>query len=414
MKSGSGIILFVFFLLIFFSFGCSYKGQLATQNLAGMYKTDQQLSGLNYSIFNHNDSIGFLFYRFQIENLKSKKISGRASFTAYKLQYLVFDGYKKGILVDSGSRVGIDSVLFSGFLYDSLRFKAATGKNYIIQVNFTDLNAQLTFSQLIDLPKARPGLSADYLLTDASDRPLFRNYISRAENVCARTRFRTDTVLSLSQYKLPERKAAKSPYSFSQEEKPEEIYPENEIKISIHGNFSEPFKLIDEGVYMSGPANERLKIFRFYDGFPKIGSASTMREALRYISTDQEYQEMMALPAKAAVDNFWINLAGNSERALTQIKRYYSRVESTNELFSISGEGWMSDRGMVFIVFGPPNIVYRNAEVEEWTYGEPGNALSVRFYFHPFQSSLGIQDYKLIRLEEYKRPWNLAVSNWRR
>ncbi len=414
VKSGSGLVLCVCCFFLLFSNGCSYKGHLATQNFAGLYKPDQQLNGLSYAVFNANDSISFLYYRFPVENLKFKKVAGKTAFASYKLDYKVFDGYKKGVLIDSGSRVGVDSVLLTGMFTDSIQLRTATGRNYIIQVNFSDLNSELTFPRLIDLPKLSHGLSSDYLLTDAYNKPLMRNWISRAEKVRIRTRFPVNAAFNLMRYDFTDKTAAKSPYSFSAEEKTDEIDSGNEININSHESLTEPFNLVDEGIFLKGQSKEKLKIFRFYDGFPKIGSANTMRESLRYISTDEEVLEMMSMPAKAAVDNFWIGLTGNSERALSQIKRYYSRVESANELFSVSGEGWLSDRGMVYIVFGPPNIVYRNAEVEEWTYGEPGNTLSVRFYFHPIQNSIGIEDYKLLRLEEYRRPWHLAVSNWRR
>ena len=129
-----------------------------------------------------------------------------------------------------------------------------------------------------------------------------------------------------------------------------------------------------------------------------------MREAIRFISTDEEYKKMLGQPPRQAVDDFWIGLTGNPERALSQIKRYYGRVEFANELFSSVIEGWKSDRGMIFIVFGSPSIVYRNSGVEEWTYGEPGSPLSFKFYFHKTVTIGGAEDYVLSRSEDYRRP----------
>ncbi|MHC1774666.1 MAG: GWxTD domain-containing protein [Lentimicrobium sp.] len=401
-------------LILLFNNSCSTKGLLATQNFAGLYIPEQQFKELSYTVFNINDSLSLLYYRFPVENLKIKQPVGKAVFSAYKIDYQIYDGYKKGILVDSGSRIVVDSVLLSGMMNDSLRLKAATGKNYLVRVNFSDINAHLSFTQLINLPKLNSGLSSDYLLTDEFNVPLMRNYISRAEKVRVRTRFPADTAVNLFQYNFQYQDAAISPYNFSPEEimgKPEYI---NKTEIGFHDLQSEPFSLIDEGIFMTNVEKDGFKIFRFYDGFPRVSSAVIMRESLRYISTDEEFKELMLLPPKAAVDKFWIKLTGSPERALNQLKRYYGRVESANEYFSNSGEGWMSDRGMIYIVFGPPGVVYRNAEVEEWTYGEPGSAQSVRFYFHPFVNSPGIEDFKLVRLDEYRRPWQLAVSNWRR
>ena len=153
---------------------------------------------------------------------------------------------------------------------------------------------------------------------------------------------------------------------------------------------------------------------RFYDGFPDIGSTGQMRESLRYISTDAEYREMSQLPPRAAIDEFWIKLTGHSERALSQIKRYYGRVEEANRFFSLSREGWKSDRGMIYMVFGPPNLVYRNTLSEQWTYGEAGNPLSLRFLFNLESVPDNQSEYFLIRSETYRTPWHMAVSNWRR
>ncbi|HOI88688.1 MAG TPA: GWxTD domain-containing protein, partial [Lentimicrobium sp.] len=92
----------------------------------------------------------------------------------------------------------------------------------------------------------------------------------------------------------------------------------------------------------------------------------------------------------------------------------YGRVEDANRLYSISGEGWKSDRGMIYIVYGPPNVVYRNSTSEQWTYGETGNPLSLRFLFNLENSADTPADYFLIRSDSYRNPWHLAVSNWRR
>lgn len=401
-------------LILLFNSSCSTKGLLATQNFAGLYIPEQQFKDLNYTVFNLNDSISRLYYRFPVENLKVKQPVGKAAFSTYKIDYQIFDGYKKGILVDSGSRIVVDSVLHSGMMNDSLRMRAATGKNYLVRVNFTDINAKLSFIKLINLPKLNSGLSSDYLLTDEYNIPLMRNYISRAEKVRVRTRFNVDTAVSLFYYNFQNQDTAISPYNFSPEEIQEE--PEYIVKSDVGFHFmqSEPFSLTEEGIFSTNVEKDGFRIFRFYDGFPKVSSALIMRESLRYISTNEEYEQLKLLPPKAAVDKFWINLTGSPERALNQLKRYYGRVEAANEYFSKSGEGWMSDRGMIYIVFGSPGVVYRNAEVEEWTYGEPGSAQSVRFYFHPFVNSIGIEDYKLVRLDEYRRPWQMAVSNWRR
>jgi len=65
---------------------------------------------------------------------------------------------------------------------------------------------------------------------------------------------------------------------------------------------------------------------------------------------------------------------GNEENEVFQ--EYYGRVNFANEQFSHYREGWQSDRGMVFIILGPPNNVdrhpfeYDSKPYEIWQYYE--------------------------------------------
>ena len=107
-----------------------------------------------------------------------------------------------------------------------------------------------------------------------------------------------------------------------------------------------------------------------------------MLQPLRYITTIDEYDEMRnAVDVKLAVDNFWLNNAGNPTRARSMIQKYYGRVVDANKYFTSYHEGWKTDRGLIYMVYGPPRIVYRGKDVEEWIYGEKGNNNSIRFQF---------------------------------
>lgn len=76
------------------------------------------------------------------------------------------------------------------------------------------------------------------------------------------------------------------------------------------------------------------------------------------------------------------------------MEEYYRRVEIANKNFSHYREGWRTDRGMVFIMFGPPSSIDRypfeiNAKPYEiWYYNE----LNYRFLF---VDQTGLGDYRL-------------------
>lgn len=394
--------------------GCSSKGTLAIRNLASNYEAAGTFEGLNFAVFNPNDSLSRLYYQLPLQKLKVRNEKDKISFLAYRIEYQLYDGISKGRLVDSGSVTRADSLVFTGLTNDSLDIKAPSGKNYLLFVHFTDLVGLSTRTELIRIPRISSNLSCDYLLTDKSNRPLMRNFVYREEQFWVRSGSGTEDEICLTRTDMLSSEAAKAPFAYGGAPKQSFSPGTGQDFQKYDGPLAGPFSFSEEGIIKAGSGPDRFTIFRFYDGFPKIGSSGVMREALRYISTDDEFSEMMQMQSKAAVDRFWLNQAGSPDRALSQIRRYYAGVERANELFSLTGEGWKSDRGMIYIVFGQPSVVYINEEIEEWTYGTQGNLQSVKFYFQPVTTATGETDYQLIRLDEYRRPWHLAVSKWRR
>jgi GWxTD domain-containing protein len=138
-------------------------------------------------------------------------------------------------------------------------------------------------------------------------------------------------------------------------------------------------------------------------------------EPIRYLTTRKEYEKLAeSKQIKLAVDSFWVKHSGSFERARSQISRYYNRVKDANVLFSSYLQGWKSDRGIIYIIYGPPNIVYRGDNKETWIYGEEGNLLSVKFNFVKVVNPLSENDYLLTKSPTYKESWYNAVATWRR
>jgi GWxTD domain-containing protein len=84
---------------------------------------------------------------------------------------------------------------------------------------------------------------------------------------------------------------------------------------------------------------------------------------------------------------------GNEENEVFQ--EYFGRVNFANEQFSHYSEGWQSDRGMVFIILGPPNNIDRHPfeydakPYEIWEYYEINRSFT-------FLDESGFGDYRLI------------------
>ncbi len=77
----------------------------------------------------------------------------------------------------------------------------------------------------------------------------------------------------------------------------------------------------------------------------------------RYIITSQEKKEFLKLPPekrKDFIEEFW------ARRPAGFKEEYYKRIEEANRLFRGGGlPGWLQDRGMVYIIYGPPTQVER-------------------------------------------------------
>lgn len=411
MKYGRLIIWFLISLatMLFFD-SCKTPARLAYRNIAPFYNPDSELKGLDYAVFNVEDSLTRLYLSFPYHHLKYVREDG-LNVARFRFSYQLYDGYENSRLMDSASFYGLDSLSMGSRFFDSIALELHRGKNYMLNLELTDLIQDKSYGAFVAINKTKRGGEGDYLLVNAYNLPLMRNYVLRNEVFRIRSAIAGDAMdMVISERVSP---PAGSPYQFP--EKLSDFANDSSFSIEMENNVSIPFKInCAESCFVRVGEALHPVAYNFYDGFPEIGSVDEMRASLRYITTDAEYREMQRQPARAAVDEFWVKVTGHPERALQQIKRYYSRVEESNRYFTLSGEGWKSDRGMIYIVYGPPSVVYKNALAEEWTYGEAGNPLSVRFMFKQETVSDNLSDYILVRSDSYRNSWHMAVSNWRR
>lgn len=152
--------------------------------------------------------------------------------------------------------------------------------------------------------------------------------------------------------------------------------------------------------------------------FPGQSTAPEVIEPLLYLTTAAERQALLKAPdPKRAIDRFWLDAAGGDQaRGRDLIRRYYSRVTTANELFTGHKAGWLTDRGLLYVVLGPPQSVRRLPSGEErWHYDQAGRqGEAVAFTFRPRPSTLAPDNYELARRPEYELLWYAAVEQWRR
>jgi GWxTD domain-containing protein len=155
-------------------------------------------------------------------------------------------------------------------------------------------------------------------------------------------------------------------------------------------------------------------------GFPRPSGLDDLLGPLEYIMFQGEKDSLHLAETSEAkrdfLEGFWRSIGKNEQAASNLIERYYARVEEANDYFSSFTEGWKTDRGMLYIVLGPPVSVQTGLQGETWNYsnveGDRLNSYSFRLVQLPeeFQS---FEHLVLERQGYYDQVWFAGVDRWR-
>ncbi len=173
----------------------------------------------------------------------------------------------------------------------------------------------------------------------------------------------------------------------------------------------------ENGIYLfqaSSESNAGLLILNSGQHYPLIKTLDDMVAPLRYISGGREFNRLAAsVNLKKDMDDFWFSKSNNSRVAAEQIRVYYNRVQLVNKLFSDYRQGFRTDRGMIYIMFGAPSVVRLDPAGEEWFYGENPDVSGLSFSFEKHKNHISTTEYRLIRGVQYQNIWGQAISTWR-
>ncbi len=156
-----------------------------------------------------------------------------------------------------------------------------------------------------------------------------------------------------------------------------------------------------------------MRLTPFY--YPKFVSVDEVIGTLRYISSKEEYNKLASSKTrKKALDNFLLDIAGSQDRARRIMQNYFERVTEANLLFTGFKEGWKTDAGMIYIIFGHPDVVERNDVGEVWTYLNMEDKSDLKFEFMRVKNIFTPSYLTLIRKDDYDRYWFRFVDLWRK
>jgi GWxTD domain-containing protein len=199
--------------------------------------------------------------------------------------------------------------------------------------------------------------------------------------------------------------------------------------VGLHYSDTLPMMFPREGIYHCTTGRNIREGYTFFNmgtTYPAMRSPEVMIEPLAYLASADEMDSLRLSPKqKMALDEFWIKLGGNVDKARELIRIYYTRVLYSDFYFTSFKEGWRSERGMIYVIYGPPDKVYKTIEGENWGYRKPviksswGGRYSVKedylfFNFKKRDNLYSDNDYYLSRNETLVTYWDKAIASWRK
>ncbi len=180
-----------------------------------------------------------------------------------------------------------------------------------------------------------------------------------------------ETVIQESQRTLRQKGSVFIEFRFAQQER-----GNYRFRVASAEEDSELFKARDFGVKSTN--------------YPALKTAQELAQPLAYLMNEDDYEDLMSISdsdsLKEAIDRFWLKNIGSKNKAQNVLKMYYQRVLEANKQFSNFKEGWKTDRGMMYVLFGPPWYIDRRFDQVQWSYAYSRNDPDKNFVF--FQPEL--------------------------
>ncbi len=412
--NNSNSLKYILTILVLFLIACNSSKQLSNQNLSLMYNTNATMLHPQYTVFHYSEDSSCFHFQIDADNLLFKKNDEGISESNIALHFDLFPSYQSSAILDSGT-------IYLNFVQDEytnlysgvINFKLSLYSQGVLKITSQDIFRNQSNIYSVSLQKKNPQSSQFYLLKDKNYQPVLSNVLTIGETYALQNNFNKAQNIKVRYYNRnfplappPYHIGSLAVFNFR---------PDNVFDLNLDSNSN--FTLNNPGIYLLQTdtlSKEGLPVLIFKDDFPTPSSAEQLIESLRYLTTREEYNKLnQSVEKKKAVDAYWLKVAGNTDRARKLIRDYYTRVQEANRLFTSYLEGWKTDRGMIYIIFGAPQTIYHDDKNEHWFYGSANNLSDIDFVFEHINNPFTNEDYNLVRSPVYETPWYMAVDEWR-
>jgi GWxTD domain-containing protein len=405
--------------------GCASSEKTTTEKtqgaMASLYNPSRLSLHPDFSIFHENNNYSVLYIRAYPSELRFNQTNEESEYRALlKVKYELIrleDSSNENTLVDSAS------VVYklrqrderSPAFFASLTIPVRQGQRYLLKVETRDLNRGSMGLEYLFVDKINSYSAQNFKVVSMfSGYPKFMRFFLPGERFNVRYRDKSIDSIYVNFYRI-ESELPRPP-----------ITATSDYTMNYTPDTSFVFPLVDtanynlrrEGMYhiqVDQDRDEGLTLLNFGGSFPDVKTPEELMEPLFYLATLAEYRDLRKESnRKLAVDDFWLKIGNNIEKSRELIRIYYNRVVYSNLYFTSNKEGWKTDQGMIFILFGPPNRIQMTGNGESWYYYAKRKSKAVEFKFSRQHDAYSVQNLVWSQTTESRMYWNEAVRSWKR
>lgn len=406
-----------FLFLVVFLLACKSVNRVTKTNLAYQYYNESSSVNPEFKVYHKSDLETIIYVKVKSsEILYSKNNPGKEFLSKMAMEVNVYRlGENKKFVSDTVFLYSKGEPDEEKYLLGELSLDIPYGDKYLAEVTFDDLYRTQYVQDVILIDKINEYSVENYLIKNARGEIQFGNTFDPGSKLFVETSRQLPSKVRVIKYD-PYEKLPPPPFSEIQDFELK-FTGESDTMISTINTGKFEINLSDAGIYhipneIDGSSGLTFLVFHSY--FPYIKTVASMIRPMRYLTTKQEYENIInAENTKKEMDEFWLKTAGNSERATEIIQEYFTRVEIANKKFTSYTQGWQTDRGLIYLIYGPPGSVLKSEDREVWTYSEKSNVLSIQFIFIRIDNAYSQNDYVLERSTSYKSSWYRSIDGWR-
>lgn len=379
-------------------------------------KSDYKLHP-QYKIFHVDEKTTRIYLKFFAQEIKYSKANPENLDLAFlKITHLISPTIANPVLLDSQSiTLKLKKIEGQTSIITQIEIKDVKYADYVVKFNIIDKYSTKKSSEYIRINRSSKGNSQYWLSSqESNNKPIFKDYFNKKDNLLIQTADNSIESLFVKHYNTSFSIPLPPFYTLSAEN---ETVKFDSIYTLKKQNGSFKFSAKNPGLYFlqtDTAQNTGFPKIYFFDEYPAFSMPAQLIEPMQYLLSTQEYENLKnSENLKLSLDQIWLKFAKNPEKAKQLIKVWYNRAIFANFYFTSFKEGWKTDRGMIYMVFGAPQNVKFSDTYEQWIYSEGKNYKPVYFNFVKEKYSISDNDFSLKRNLTYRNFWYNAINTWR-